>query len=174
MSDPWINFQPPSGDYPENKVTFDKVGAGVVGVIDHIRFAHFVDGDVPELWVTDQRGVQWQVTCGPADLQTKLHRERPQVGDMVAIAMTDEKKLGGGKARKLFQVQVRKAGAAQAAAPTVPPVAPQMTEIPAEQSSPPAPAAQAQGDLFTGATMQTPEGERPVDQDLFAEFGGAQ
>ncbi len=109
MTDIWDQMDSP-GDYPAQKIEWNRAGVSIGGRITNIRVARFDNGNTPELWIVDGRGVEWQATCGPSDLQTKLIKLRPKVGDEIAIVLTDIRNIGAGKTKKDFRVQMRRNG----------------------------------------------------------------
>lgn len=159
--DPWDKMNaPPSGEFPADKWMFDRPGTTLVGEVSNIREANFPDGShAPEMWVVDKNGVEWQVTCGPFGLQQLLFEQRPLVGDLIALQYQGETKLGGGKAKKGFKLQVKRGTVVVAAAPAyTPPPAPAPAPVAA-----PAPAPAMDNDLFAGATVSD-----AASDDLFA------
>ncbi len=109
MTDIWDQMDSP-GDYPQQKIEWNRAGVGIGGRITNIRVARFDNGNTPELWIVDAKGTEWQATCGPSDLQTKLIKLRPKVGDEIAIVLVDIRNIGAGKTKKDFRVQMRRNG----------------------------------------------------------------
>jgi len=102
------------GDRPANRVTWDKPGDGITGVVFFAKVARFTkdNGDVttcPELWIQAADGAQWQATCGPYELKALIAKYNVQEGDMVAITVTGVEHRQG-KTFKSFRVAAQKPG----------------------------------------------------------------
>ena len=93
-----------------NFVTFVDVGDAVSGVILKIGRQTFQnkDGDsvAPQLTLRCDDGEERTLTAGQIRLKMALVEQRPEVGDHVAIELTQVEKRGGGKTLKHFNVKV--------------------------------------------------------------------
>lgn len=95
-----------------NFVKFDNVGDSVSGVITHISRQTFTGSDgpkvAPQLIIQCDDGEERTLTAGQTRLKIALVEARPEVGDHLAITLTQIEKRGGGKTLKHFEVKHRK------------------------------------------------------------------
>lgn len=103
-----------------NFVTFTDVGDSVSGVITAISRQTFQNKDgesvAPQLMLTCDDGEERTLTAGQIRLKMALVEQRPEVGDHLAISLTQVEKRGGGKTLKHFDVKVTRGGAVPAVA----------------------------------------------------------
>lgn len=125
MSINWEEFD--DGDYPAVQIKFLDPGDKAVGRVDKVRVTDFGGkGErTPELWITQDDGVQVSVAASQVMLRRALAVERPAVGDRIAIVYTGNgtSNKAGQSPPKLFDVKVKRGGGADTAQPAVAPVA---------------------------------------------------
>ena len=110
-----------SDDY----VKFETVGDTVTGRILSLRAHRFDDGKVVPQLLLDTADGERTLTAGQVRLKALLAEKRPEVGDTLAVTLTDIEKRAGGKTLKTFDVTVtRSTGVAPAATPTTVPASP--------------------------------------------------
>jgi hypothetical protein len=102
-------------------IKFEQVGDKVAGTITAIKKHRFDDGNVvPQIHLTTDGGEERTLTAGQVQLKAKLAAERPEVGDHITVAYTQQERRAGGKTLKHFDVSVRR-GATPAASGGAPP-----------------------------------------------------
>lgn len=135
----WDNPELKSAD---DYVSFVEIGDQVVGTITAITTHTWpAEGDkparvVPKLFIMKDDGNEVGLTASQAMLMSKLARLRPEIGDRLAVVLTDIEKRSGNRTLKHFDVQVARAAvaanpAAAAALAATPAPAPQPAAVPA-------------------------------------------
>jgi len=133
MSDPTSIWDDPDVKTNEDYVTFDAVGDGVSGVIQHIGKHTFDDGKVAaQLLIRCDDGEERTLTAGQVRLKAALVEQRPMVGDHLKVHLSQIEKRSGGKTLKHFEVAIVRGGAPAAPSPAaVAPVAAPVAAAPA-------------------------------------------
>lgn len=97
-----------------NFVTFANVGDAVSGEVLKISRQTFQNKDgesvAPQLLLRCDDGEERTLTAGQIRLKLALVEQRPEVGDHVAITLTEIEKRGGGRTLKHFDVKVTRGG----------------------------------------------------------------
>jgi hypothetical protein len=85
----------------------ESIGDTIKGQIVDIE-AKNIGGDlVPVVTITVEDGSRKEIRCS-TDLKRKLAKENPQIGDMLAVKMTDLKHTGQPQPMKVFAVRVQR------------------------------------------------------------------
>ena len=120
----------------DDYVKFDNPGDTVTGKILSIKKHTFEDGKaVPQL-LLDVNGEEKTLTAGQIRLKAELATQRPGVGDVLTVTLSEIEKRSGGKTLKHFSVAI---GGAPADAPAQ--AAPVSAPAPANAIDPAAAAA---------------------------------
>lgn len=95
---------------------FDQIGDEVSGTLLEVgqQIFNTDENPVPQLKIRTNSGAVVTVTCGQIHLQRLLARQRPQPGDWIRILLVAFQKLDGGKKKKLFELEVKRAEVKQA------------------------------------------------------------
>jgi hypothetical protein len=116
--------QPPEVDWDklvrsDEYARFDQIGDEVSGTLLEVgqRTFNADEGPVPQLKIRTDSGAVVTVTCGQTHLQQLLARQRPQLGDWNRIVLDAFQKRDGGKKKKLFTLEVKRAEAKQEVEP---------------------------------------------------------
>ncbi len=115
MSDFWSDPDMSGGN--GEFIKFDKIGDSVSGVVRKLGRKVWDDGSVsPQLELVTDDGTEKTLTAGQVRLKLALAEQRPEVGDHIAVEMTDIEKRSGGKTLKHFKCDVTRGGKPTAAA----------------------------------------------------------
>lgn len=120
MSDVWDSVEG-GGEYAETETWRpEEVGASISGTVTRIDpnvSTKYGNRAVVEITKDDQS--LWTVWVSQVSLIAAMKKERPQVGDRIAISFTGTEPSDKGNDRKLFDVAVKRGGDEPAAAGNV-------------------------------------------------------
>jgi len=96
-------------------VKFENVGDTITGTITLIKSHRFDDGKVVPQIHLDCNGEERTLTAGQIRLKAELVAQKPDVGDVLTVTLSDVEKRAGGKTLKHFTVDVARGGASSTA-----------------------------------------------------------